>query len=62
MTINDGGWLTTAMPEQPWRSRPAPGAPNIVAIVLDDTAVGELAFDGGFPLAMQHGGAALHAD
>jgi arylsulfatase len=39
--------------------QPGPGGNGTFRLFHDDTAVGELAFDGGFPLAMQHGGAGL---
>jgi arylsulfatase A-like enzyme len=40
--VNDGAWLTTATPQQPRQPRPASGATNIVAIVLDDTGFAQL--------------------
>ena len=40
--VNDGARLTAGGPYQPERPRPAPGAPNIIAIVLDDTGFAQL--------------------
>jgi arylsulfatase A-like enzyme len=39
--------------------RPGPEGNGTFELFHDDTAVGELSFDGGFPLALQHGGAGL---
>ncbi|HTU73039.1 MAG TPA: arylsulfatase [Trebonia sp.] len=40
--VNDGARLTAGLPRLPPRPRPAPGAPNIVAIVLDDVGFAQL--------------------
>jgi len=40
--VNDTARLTTAEPQWPQRPRPPGGAPNIVAIVLDDTGFAQL--------------------
>ena len=39
--------------------QPGPEGTGTFRLFHDDTAAGELAFDGGFPLALQHGGAGL---
>ncbi|MFI1212997.1 arylsulfatase [Streptomyces sp. NPDC020802] len=42
LKVNDSGRLTAATPVLPRRARPRTGAPNIVAVVLDDTGFAQL--------------------